>query len=397
MLWGLAGLSLLDGAVASLHAGRAVPGDLWIPAPGSDFYDYLPRFPYRHQQFFFTARNAFPWVYPAPAIFVLYPFYLVSAPTRWHLGYALFASLALALSLGCATRLGVALRRRGLSTGQVILLLGSVLICGWPIYFALQRGNIEVLLWVGIAGAISLIATGRTTAGALLLGVVGSVKTYPLLFIGLLLLKRRYWESALAVLSALATTLLALRFLEPNVADASTRIRTGVAQWTAITTSHYFATGVGPDHSLLGLLRQCTLGAILRPPHALPIFLAAEATLAAAVFFLRIRHMPMPNQTLFLTCAAILLPPTSYDYTLLVLLIPWGWMVLLCVERARGENTTQPMTGLFVLFAFALAPLTFFHTHGAVPVRFEGPARCVALLCLAAYAAAVPSASECSR
>ncbi len=386
----LAILSLLDAAFNSLRDGRPVLGDLWIPFPGFDFYDYTPRFPLLHQRLFFTAQGSFPWIYPAPAIFVLYPFYLISSPTRWHLGYALFALLAFVLNAGAAYKLGRALRQRGFSLRQVTSLLGSVAILGWPVYFALQRGNIEILLWVGIAAAVYLIATQRYATGALLLGAVGSVKTYPLLFIGLLLLKKRFRESCLTIMAALVTTLLALRFLEPDTRDAWYQIRTGVAEWTRITTGEYFASGIGPDHSLLGLLRQCTFGAILHSTHALPIYLAVVGTLTASVFLVRMQRLPTLNQTLFLACAAILLPPTSYDYTLLLLFIPCGWMVLVCAERAHAGQSTDALTTSFLLFAVALAPLTFLHTWTSLPMRFEGPARCVVLLGLMVYAAVVP-------
>ncbi len=365
-------------------------GDLWIPFPGFDFYDYTPRFAYLHQRLFFTAQNSFPWIYPAPAIFVLYPFYRVSSPTQWHVGYALFALLATALSLCCGYRLGIALIRRGLTRKQVFLLLGMTSVLGWPFYFALQRGNIEVLLWAGLAAAVYLMVTGRSAAGALVLGIVGSVKTYPLFFIGLLLVQKRYKECCLALGAALAVTLVALRFLESDMRDAWSQIRTGVAQWTNITTGQYFASGIGPDHSLLGLLRQCTFGAILRSTHALPVYLVSVGTLTAILFLARMPRLPALNQTLFLACAAVLLPPTSYDYTLLLLLIPWGWMVLLCAQKAQARQSTRMLTAPFLLFAVALAPLTFLQSYGTTPVRFEGPVRSLALLGLLLYAAAVP-------
>ncbi len=386
----LAVASGLGGLVDFVRSGRAGLGYLWVPYPGFDFYDYTPRFPFLHTPAFFHAV-AFPWVYPAPAIFVLYPFYLFAKPTHWLGSYVAFAALASAAALWLAWRFSDALVQRGLGARQAAVLLGATMVLGWPFYFALQRGNIEAVLWVGLAGGIVCFARDQYVASALLLGVFGSAKLYPLLFLGLFVRRRHLRFLAMGIAAAVATTLAGLRMLEPDVRDAYLQIRAGVRSWTEITTLVYWPGGVGPDHSLLGLLREATKGAILRPPHALETYLVTAGILAGVLFLWRMRRLPAPNQVLFLGCTAILLPPTSYDYTLLLLLIPWAWMVLLCVQAAQVGQDVHRFTLPWVLFGVALAPLTFLHTYGAVPLYFAGPVRCVALLGLLAFSAWRPA------
>jgi len=387
VFFALVAASAIDAVIQYLRFGLPGVGYLWMLHPGFDFFDYTPRFPYLHSQRFFTAPAFFPWIYPAPAIFVLYPFYLLTTAKKWVVAFLLFTLTAAAGDVSLAWRLRKALLRQGLTSQQCLMLIGAVALLGWPLYFAMQRGNIESLLWIGIAAGVYCVARGRYLAAAMLIGVFGSAKIYPLLFLALLLQRGRVRYLIMGLVAAAGTTLAALWCLEPDVLDAWARISTGVAQWTVITTLDYPPFGIGPDHSLLGLLRQCTQGAILHPAHALNLYLGTVGLITTAVFLLRVRGLPAANQTLYIACAAILLPPTSYDYTLVLMLIPWAWIVLLCTEQARRGGDLRSFTPAMVLFAVALAPLAFVHTWSNAQVYFEGPVRAVALLGLMAIAA----------
>lgn len=383
-------LSGLDALVGYHFMGRSALGYLWMPHPGFDFFDYTPLFPYLHSPQFFRQTGYFPWVYPAPGIFVLYPFYLFATPTHWVPAFLAFAAVAAMEALLLALWFAGALRRRGMGWQQALLLILITAVLGWPLYFAFQRGNIELLLWPAIAAAVICFTKRRFAAAALLIGVFGAAKIYPLLFLALMLRRDRLRYLALGIAAAVLTTLAALRFLEPDIHDAWLQISTGVARWTTITTLTYFPIGIGPDHSFLGLTRQLTLGAILHPASSLHVYLAAVAAVTTAAFLLRVRMLPAANQALFIACAAILLPPTSYDYTLVIMLLPWAWMVLLCAEKARSRQKVTEFQLPMLLFGIALAPMTFVHTWGGVQVYFEGPVRSIALLSLAAYAAIRP-------
>ena len=380
-------LSGLDGLLGYWRVGRPALVYLWVPHPGFDFFDYTPRFPYLHTPQFFTVPAYFPWVYPAPGIFFLYPFYLLTTSTHWVVGFLVFCSVGVAADLCLALRFRTALTRRGLAPAVSVLLIGTLILLGWPLYFAFQRGNIESLLWVGIAAGVFCFAHRRYAAAALLIGVFGSAKVYPLLFLALMLNRKQSRYLVLGVFAAAATTLAGLRFLEPDALDAWRQISTGVGRWTEITTRTYGPEGVGAGHSLLGLLRVVTDGAVLRSPHALGVYLAVVGTLASAGFLVRVRRLPALNQALFIACAAILLPPTSYDYTLVFLLIPWAWLVLVCVEQARAGHDANGLVLPMMLFGTALAPLTFLHTYGSPELSFEGPVRSLVLLVLLVYAA----------
>ncbi len=318
--------SWLDAAVGYLRQGKPGLSYLWMYYPGFDFVDYTLQFPYLHTPQFFTLP-VFPWVYPAPAIFVLYPFYRIVLLTNRATGFAVFALAVLGVNTAVGWRFRAKLLRLGISRGAAFTLLASVTLFGWPLYFALQRGNIESLLWVGVALGVTCFARGRYRGAAILFGAVGSVKLYPLLFLALFLKPRRFGEMALGLGVAGVVTLLGLRCLSPDIGFAWQQIRLGIQRWGLITTNTYLPSGIGTDHSVFGLIKQCTLGGVLRYPHALDWYFAAAAVVCSALFLGRVVRLPRLNQLLFLACATVLLPPTSYDYTLVSMLIPWGWMV----------------------------------------------------------------------
>jgi hypothetical protein len=90
--------------------------------------------------------------------------------------------------------------------------------------------------------------------------------------------------------------------------------------------------------------------------------------------------MPVVNQVLTLSLCAILLPPVSYDYTLINLYTPLALLALLAMDNGgRG----LALTPVFVLFAVGLAPLSEIIVHGS---RIGGQVRSLDLLILLALA-----------
>lgn len=392
VLLALAGASVADGAIGYALRGRPALDYLWPYQPAVDFYIYNQRVPFLHSAAFFTGP-AFAWMYPAPSIFFYLPFYSGIRDTHWWPNYLRFAGTAAGLDLLLAFGLWRAMRRRGLDGWKALVLVAGVAGLGWPFFFAFERGNIESLLWAGVATAVFCFAQGWVLPAALLLGFFGAAKLYPLLLFALFC-RRGRWRGLVAGLATAAlTTVIALRFLEPDVLDAYRRISAGVKLWTQLTTLQVWVAGVGPDHSLFGLMRQVTGGAIVRVPFALNVYLVTAGAAATALFLGRVRRLPLTNQVLFLVCAAILLPPTSFDYTLLLLLIPWAMVVLRCLEAAQNDEPWRAFTLPMLLFGVALAPLTFLHTYRGIQVYYEGPVRCVALIGLVVLAVRYPFAA----
>ena len=114
--------------------------------------------------------------------------------------------------------------------------------------------------------------------------------------------------------------MVSLWLLCPSLAVSYRGIQQGVNEHTRKYILTWMPVETSFDHSLFGLIKQFTshhnpLNEL--PPEMLTGYLACAAIAGIALYFLRIRHLPILNQLLALCILAILLPPNSHDYTLI--------------------------------------------------------------------------------
>ncbi len=215
-----------------------VPQDLF-----QDFQGFRSRFFLFGTPAFFTKYPFEYAMYPAPLLFPIAAFVHAQHPIR----------VFLIFTLGCVTAaavlLYVALRSRGLERGSAGLFTAVVLITSYPVLFLLQRGNLEVLVWIPTTLGLVCFKRNYFTRAAMLFGLAAALKLYPLIFLSLLLIKRRYRDSIIALSVAVGVDVVALWKLGPTLHDAF--------HWNSIQLqafSKYFAAStwaLGYDHSFL--------------------------------------------------------------------------------------------------------------------------------------------------
>jgi hypothetical protein len=184
----------------------------------------------------------------------------------------------------------------------------------------------------------------------------------------------------------------------PDLGYAWQQIVAGMQFFGAHQTLGTNPVALGFDHSLFALMKRVlawilpagSLNGLLR------WYLPMAAISGLSLFFVRIKRIPVANQVLCLTIAAILLPPTSYDYTLLHLYAPLGVLALVALEReSLGETASgveaRGMIAVFVLLALALSPQSEFIVQG---VRFAAQLKALVLLALGGVGLAVPFPSS---
>ncbi len=94
--------------------------------------------------------------------------------------------------------------------------------------------------------------------------------------------------------------------------------------------------------------------------------------------------MPVINQVICLCVASIILPPVSYDYTLVNLYIPWAMLV--CFALDKQTLKTAGLTIAFVCFAIATSIQTEFIYHGrSVEGQIKAIALCVLMVAALRY------------
>ena len=361
---------------------------LFTPYPGFDLICYRLRFAVLQTPAFFT-RPGYQWFYPAPCAFLYAILYRLGALTGSSRAcYVFFFLFAIVLGLACALPVAQTLMRRGLTRSSALIIAVLIPALSWPFYFGLQRGNLELLIWPILAGGVAAFARHRFRRAALLIGAAGGFKLYPLLCLGLLFAARRFRELALGLVTTVLLTLAGLRFLEPSILFAARAVRSSVTEWTKVYALSYSPTSTAYDHTAYSLLKLLALPFDPNYQRLEHFYLIVAAGLALALFLLRVRTLPRVNQVVFLVATCIFIPPASFDYTLINLLIPYFWLALIAAKQQREfARTSRALNLALFLVALLLAPETFLMYND---ITVQGSFKGLCLLALIILAAAVP-------
>jgi len=319
------------------------------------------RFQYFHTLQFFTDEDDALCMYPAP-VAVLYRLLFCFQPH--DLG--VYLSFGVLSFLAAAILFGRALIHRGSNVGATVLLLSIAFFTAYPLWFVLKQANMEIFVWVILAVGIWCFFSKRGYSAAACFGIAGAMKIFPFVYLGLFLARRQYRQCLFALAASVAVTISSLWLVYPHILISWHLTNEMVARFRQIVALHVFPQS-SFDHSLFGLLKRMLRP--LPPPavlgHILTIYLGVAALTGLALYIFRIRKLPVANQLLCLSVASILLPPTSFDYTLLHLYAPWA-LLILCAFQAKNLHKRIPgLTAAFVCFAILLVPETelIWHTH----------------------------------
>ncbi len=372
----LVGLCVLSEAIATLILKLPPPyGTPLLSEHFPDLYFYLDRFGKLHQLSFFEHATILPFMYPAPVALPYAFFCWMQRPLATYL-FTVLGAFVLA-----AVLVGRALLRAGLRLSATALLMSAVLCFSFPMAFLLKQANMEAVVWMILSLGFVAFFRGRSYTAAAMFGVAGAMKLFPFVFLGLLLARRRYREVVWAVLVAVVLTLGSLWFIYPEIGTTWRLVQDGLEQFRVLFALHLRWPEMGFDHSLWALIKRvpATLPREDRLAPYLTGYMAIVAMAGIALFVLRIRKLPAVNQVLCLTVASVLLPPTSFDYTLVHLYAPWALLCLLAVGRYRRGESFRGMGLAFACFAVLMAPESEFFRNGH---RLDGPIKAVTLLVL---------------
>lgn len=319
-----------------------------------------------------------PYMYPATLAVVLCGFYafaphMVAAYLTFSIAALTVAGAFFAKSW---TRYGISFQKASLITLSLVLL-------DYPAWFALAQANMEIVVWVLLAGGVALFLKGKDYPASVCFGLAASMKIYPLLFLVLPLLRRHYRQVSLGVVSAAIFSVSAVFFVGPTFSEASNGIQQGLDLFRR-TYMLTIRNETGFDHSLFAVVKEST-AAVFRHRatvwfgHELLVYLVLLTLITLALLFTRVWKLPEYNQVMFCTITCVLFPPTSFEYTLLQMMTVFGMLVLLTAKAdSIGKNIPGLNTAL-LLSAVTQACLAevMFKRH-----QFGGQLKCLALLAL---------------
>ncbi len=361
------------------------PYGTYIMPHSTDYGDMLysyPRFAYFHSDRFFDPGIGGHFLYPAEAASFYKLIYLVGGAHSLRA----FLAVTIVLVLTAAILFYRAIRRRGIKVVPAAAFVLVAVTCSYPLYFDLNRGNVEVLVWLTAGAGLWAFCTERSWMAAALFALAGGLKLYPLIYLGLFFSRRQTRQFLFGIAIFLLANVVSLWAITPHMEVAWKGIQSGLTEFATRYTLHRRYGEIGFDHSLVGVAKR--MYTYMPPPlvfaRQVRIYLLLGALGGVMLFVGRIRKLPLINQVLCLTVACILLPPTSYDYTLLHLYLPWAMLVLLVLsswpnERVRIGGLTQ----IFVCLTILLSSQSEFIYHGE---RFGGQIKAAVLLSLLAFA-----------
>jgi hypothetical protein len=381
-LWPLTGLwslALVAGGVERhlLHW----PFVYWYPffSPQYRFTDltiFAPRFQHFGAAAFFSIPG-FPFTYPAPAAIAFQGFYLFGGHAL-----ALYLGFCAAVCYGAGAILAFAMHRRGAGLLNAAGFVGASFLLSYPFWFLADRANIEMASWLAAALGVTCYWKKFWIGAATFFGLAASLKLYPIVYIALLLSARRYVAAAWTLVVAAAATAGSTFLLGPSYRVSAAGIAKGLAFFRTAYAMQIRPAEIGFDHSLFALVKKIAR-ASASPGALLDVYLVLGAAFGLFIYVWKIRNLPRANQILALTVSAILLPPVSYDYTLINLYIPWAVLILIAVSGNQGRGVMLS----FVCMAILMAPESYLFFHG---LRIAGQFKAVVVMALLAISLTYP-------
>ncbi|HEY5329590.1 MAG TPA: glycosyltransferase family 87 protein [Acidobacteriaceae bacterium] len=342
-----------------LEQQHANPGARMTPLPDpifGDLTEYFSTFRLVHTAAFFDSTSL---VYPA----VAYPpfgaamFAVLYAFSRPVVAYMALAGLWMALAW-----LGVrrALLREGVGRVVALMFPVSILVASFPIEGLLQRANVELFLWIFTAMGMWAYLRGRDDAAAILWGLAAAGKFYPVILLVLFLPRKKMRAFGLGVAAFIAATLASAAYFGPTIRVALQGALHNTFGYQGVRVAEWGRHDLGTNHSFFTLLKVVVVALHGSTAHlALPYY-ACGAVVFAAVFFGRVRKMPVANQLLAVTLFMVMLPTISYFYTLTHLYAPWLVLVFLAVRAAKAGVEIRGLSTTILLFVPVFAAYTLF-------------------------------------
>ena len=334
--------------------------------------------------------------YPAPMMCVYILFNRVFAEPLY--AYLLF----IIISVTAAAAGLIAALFSSANRWQLAGVVGASAILSYPLMFLLERGNMEGFVWAVLAVGITAFVLRHHKTAGVMFALAASMKVFPGLLLLLLFARKRYKELILSAAAFGVFTLIGLWTLGPSIPAAIGEVRTGLTKLSESHLTGYRYEEIGYDHSLFSILKQVlflshgnnpedpALNSQIRAA-ALPYILLVLPVLPA-VYWFRIRKLPLLNQAIALIVLAVTIPYMSFEYTLNHVYFVWALFLLFLARDVATGRESIPWPAA----AAMLTSLAFVFARGPAG-REAGQLKTCALMVLLLIAVKVPMRSSLLR
>jgi hypothetical protein len=319
-----------------------------------DLMEFPPVYRMLHTADFYEGINTSRVTYPPLGMVLFAALYASGHPVGIYLGTA-----AVWLAV-CVWGVRRALIAEGIGGMTATLFPLTVALVSFPIAGLLQRGNIELFVWMFAGTGTWLFVRGRDDAAAALWGLAAAVKLYPIVLLGLLLPRGKWRAFAVGVGTFVGVTVASLAWLGPTVGVAWHGAVKNVFRYQGIRMGEWSLHELVANHSVFGLAKLMAMAVGLPLARLTLPYYACGAALMGWAFFARLWRMPMANQLLALTAFMVALPPISYFYSLVHLYAAWVVLVFVAIRAEKAGARVKGLKAVMLLLVGLFASFMLF-------------------------------------
>jgi hypothetical protein len=354
-----------------------------------DLIQNIPTFRLLHTAAFFDPANPAPVAYP--------PFGEIQLGLLYFTGHPVIFFVVLALAgLGFAVwRVRRALVEVGVDGRIALLFLVTLALVSFPIQRLVVQGNIELFLWIFVGAGTWAYLRNRDDVAAIFWGLAAASKFYPVVLLLLFLGRRRFRAFTVGIIVFAGVTLLSTAYLGPDLGTAWRGSLQNVFGYQQFRAAELSTREMNANHSWFLLVKFAAALAGVSALKLVKVYYLGGGSLFLAVFFGRLRKMPVANQLLGASVFMLALPTISYFHTLVNLYAPLLVLFFVAIRADRAGAKVAGLAPVLLLFIplFASFQLFTFPTL----FLFCGIFEAILLFVVFLYAVQYPFPSRFSR
>jgi Glycosyltransferase family 87 len=352
-----------------------------------DLLEDVPTFRLLHTAAFFDPTNTAPVAYP--------PFGTVQLALLYSSGHPVIFFLLLAVSgLGFAIwGVGRALVAVGIDRRVAALFPLTLALVSFPVERLVVQGNIEIFLWIFAAAGAWAYLRDHDDVAAIFWGLAAASKLYPAVLLLLLLARRKFRAFTIGMLVFVAATALSAEYLGPDLATAWRGSLHNVFGYQQLRAVELSTREMNANHSWFLLVKLVTAISGISALKLVMSYYLCGGLIFLAVFFWRLRKMPVANQLLGASVFMLTLPTISYFHSLVNLYAPLLVLFFVAIYADRAGVRVAGLSTAILLFVplFASFQLFTFPTVFLYCGLLQAIVLVILFLCVVQYPFAAPA------
>ena len=243
----------------------------------------------------------------------------------------------------------------------------------YPVLFSLDRGNLDMYLFLFILGFVVLFQKEHFVLSALFLSMAIAMKLYPGVFIFLFMKEKKYKEISITIAATLCISVISLMRYQGGFVENLQGMQSVLQGFNEMYAG---ASGLQHNVSYYGVLKLITSGyyyvaqgihdaatvsILANGALKIPYIFLVLLLFAFVVFYILKYERTLWKNVYLLSASMILLPHVSFDYKLIHILIP----IILFLQ---DDSWTPFAREYLVLFGIMLMPNNYLYIKGDISI-----------------------------